>query len=396
MKSLILKKGREKPLLRKHPWIFSGAVNNISKEAEPGETVAIRDSQGTFLARGAYSPQSQIRARVWSWDEDDPVDRDFFKQKLENALQLRKDWIDTTQTDSYRLVHAESDGLPGLIVDRYANSLVMQVLSTGPERWRDEIVSLLEELVHPEAIYERSDVAVRELEGLSERTGLLAGELPPQPLTIMENGLRYNVEPVTGQKTGFYLDQRDSRQFCREIARGKRVLNCFAFTGGFTAAALAGGAESVLSIDSSEEALELARENIALNDLPAEKCEWITGDVFQELRTLRDKAEQYDLIVLDPPKFAPTASQAQKAARGYKDINLLGFKLLRPCGTLMTFSCSGGIDTAFFQKIVADAALDAGVEAQIVKRLYQAADHPTHLAFPEGTYLKGLVCRVGN
>ena len=394
MKSLILKKGREKPLLRKHPWIFSGAVNNISKEAEPGETVAIRDSQGTFLAWGAYSPQSQIRARVWSWNEDGPVDRDFFKQKLENALQLRKDWIDTTQTDSYRLMHAESDGLPGLIVDRYANSLVMQVLSTGPERWRDEIVSLLEELVQPEAIYERSDVAVRELEGLPERTGLLAGELPPQPLTIMENGLRYNVEPVTGQKTGFYLDQRDNRQFCREIARGKRVLNCFAFTGGFTAAALAGGAESVLSIDSSEEALELARENIALNDLPAEKCEWITGDVFQELRTLRDKAEQFDLIVLDPPKFAPTASQAQKAARGYKDINLLGFKLLRPGGTLMTFSCSGGIDTAFFQKIVADAALDAGVNAQIVKRLYQAADHPTLLAFPEGTYLKGLVCRV--
>jgi 23S rRNA (cytosine1962-C5)-methyltransferase len=393
MKSLILKKGREKPLLRKHPWIFSGAVNNISKEAEPGETVAIRDSQGTFLAWGAYSPQSQIRARVWSWDEDDPVDRDFFKQKLENALQLRKDWIDTTQTDSYRLVHAESDGLPGLIVDRYANSLVMQVLSTGPERWRDEIVSLLEELVQPEAIYERSDVAVRELEGLPERTGLLAGELPPQPLTIMENGLRYNVEPVTGQKTGFYLDQRDNRQFCREIARGKCVLNCFAFTGGFTAAALAGGAESVLSIDSSAEALELARENIALNDLPAEKCEWTTGDVFQELRTLRDKAEQYDLIVLDPPKFAPTASQAQKAARGYKDINLLGFKLLRPGGTLMTFSCSGGIDAAFFQKIVADAALDAGVEAQIVKRLYQAADHPTLLAFPEGTYLKGFICK---
>jgi len=392
MNSLILKKGREKALLRKHPWVFSGAVQSVSGEAEPGETVAIRDSQGQFLAWGAYSPQSQIRARVWGWDEAEEVNRAFFKRKLENALQLRKDWIDLEHTTAYRLVHAESDGLPGLIVDRYHDTLVVQVLSAGVERWRDEIVSLLGELVQPDAIYERSDVTVRELEGLPERTGLLLGELPPQPLTIQENGLLFKVELVTGQKTGFYLDQRDNRRFCREIARGKRVLNCFAFTGGFTAAALAGGAESVLSIDSSDDALALARENVALNALPLDKCEWITGDVFQELRTLRDKAEQFDLIILDPPKFAPTAAQAQKAARGYKDINLLGFKLLRPGGVLMTFSCSGGIDAAFFQKIVADAALDAEVDAQIVKRLYQAADHPTYLAFPEGTYLKGLVC----
>ena len=396
MNSLILKKGREKALLRKHPWVFSGAVQSVSGEAEPGETVAIRDSQGQFLAWGAYSPQSQIRARVWGWDEAEEVNRVFFKRKLENALQLRKDWIDLEHTTAYRLVHAESDGLPGLIVDRYHDTLVVQVLSAGVERWRDEIVSLLGELVQPDAIHERSDVAVRELEGLPERTGLLAGDLPPQPLTIQENGLLFKVELVTGQKTGFYLDQRDNRRFCREIARGKHVLNCFAFTGGFTAAALAGGAESVLSIDSSEDALALARENVALNALPPEKCEWITGDIFQELRLLRDKAQQYDLVILDPPKFAPTASQAQKAARGYKDINLLAFKLLRPGGTLMTFSCSGGIDATFFQKIVADAALDAGVDAQIVKRLYQAADHPTLLAFPEGTYLKGLVCRIRN
>jgi len=396
MNSLILKKGREKALLRKHPWVFSGAVQSVSGEAEPGETVAIRDSQGQFLAWGAYSPQSQIRARVWGWDEAEEVNRAFFKRKLENALQLRKDWIDLEHTTAYRLVHAESDGLPGLIVDRYHDTLVVQVLSAGVERWRDEIVSLLGELVQPDAIHERSDVAVRELEGLPERTGLLAGDLPPQPLTIQENGLLFKVELVTGQKTGFYLDQRDNRRFCREIARGKHVLNCFAFTGGFTAAALAGGAESVLSIDSSEDALALARENVALNALPPEKCEWITGDIFQELRLLRDKAQQYDLVILDPPKFAPTASQAQKAARGYKDINLLAFKLLRPGGTLMTFSCSGGIDATFFQKIVADAALDAGVDAQIVKRLYQAADHPTLLAFPEGTYLKGLVCRIRN
>jgi 23S rRNA (cytosine1962-C5)-methyltransferase len=232
---------------------------------------------------------------------------------------------------------------------------------------------------------------VRTLEGLPERTGLLSGALPPQPMTITENSLNYQVDLVGGQKTGFYLDQRDNRQKCREIARGKSILNCFAYTGGFTLAALAGSAESVVSIDSSAEALEAAQRNVALNDLPEDRCEWIVGDAFQELRTLRDKAAQFDLVILDPPKFAPTKAQARKAARGYKDINLLGFKLLKPGGTLMTYSCSGGIDAGFFQKIVADAALDAGVDARLLYHLGQAPDHPTNLAFPEGTYLKGLV-----
>lgn len=391
MNILTLRNGREKSVLRHHPWIFSGAIQSLSSQPETGETIAIHDAEGRFLAQAAYSPESQIRARIWNWDAETPIDRQFFKGKLQNAIQLREKWIDRQHTTAYRLVHAESDGLPGLVVDRYGDVLVMQVLSAGVEAWREVILDLLEELLSPEAIYERSDVAVRTLEGLPERTGLLRGTLPPQPIAIMENGLSYHVDLVAGQKTGFYLDQRDNRQKCREIAEGKSVLNCFAYTGGFTLAALAGGAESVVSIDSSTEALETARQNVALNGMSEDRCEWIVGDAFHELRALRDRAAQFDLVILDPPKFAPTAAQANKAARGYKDINLLGFKLLKHGGTLMTYSCSGGIDAGFFQKILADAALDAGVDARILYHLGQAPDHPTDLAFPEGTYLKGLV-----
>jgi 23S rRNA (cytosine1962-C5)-methyltransferase len=391
MNILTLKRGRQKAILRHHPWIFSGAIQSLSGQPKSGETVTVVDSGNNFLAQAAYSPESQIRARIWNWEADEPIDRNFFKRKLTNAIQLREHWIKTETTNAYRLVHAESDGLPGLIVDRYGEVLVVQITSAGAEAWREPVCSLLEELLAPQAIYERSDVTVRTLEGLPERTGLLSGSLPPQPMTITENSLNYQVDLVTGQKTGFYLDQRDNRQMCREIAQGKSVLNCFAYTGGFTLAALAGGAESVVSIDSSADALETARRNLALNGLPEERCEWIVGDAFQELRTLRDRAAQFDLVILDPPKFAPTKAQARKAARGYKDINLLGFKLLKPGGTLMTYSCSGGIDAGFFQKIVADAALDAGVDAKILYHLGQAPDHPTNLAFPEGTYLKGLV-----
>jgi 23S rRNA (cytosine1962-C5)-methyltransferase len=393
MNTLTLKRGRQKAILRRHPWIFSGAIQSFSGQPTPGETVTVVDSGNNFLAQAAYSPESQIRARIWNWDKDTPIDRDFFQRKLTSAIQLREQWINTETTTAYRLVHGESDGLPGLVVDRYGEVLVVQITSAGAEAWREPICSLLEELLAPQAIYERSDVAVRTLEGLPERTGLLSGTLPPQPMTITENSLNYQVDLVGGQKTGFYLDQRDNRQKCRDIAKGKSVLNCFAYTGGFTLAALAGGAESVVSLDSSAEALEAAQRNVALNDLPEDRCEWIVGDAFQELRTLRDKAAQFDLVILDPPKFAPTKAQARKAARGYKDINLLGFKLLKPGGTLMTYSCSGGIDAGFFQKIVADAALDAGVDARLLYHLGQAPDHPTDLAFPEGTYLKGLVVR---
>ena len=396
MKRLFLKKGREKAVLRRHPWIFSGAVRDLEGDPQMGEAVDIFDNNGQFLARGAYSPTSQIRARIWTWDESEKVDQGFFHRRIREAIKLREDWVQSPDTSAFRLIHAESDGLPGLVVDKYNQTLIMQILSAGMERWRDPMVALLAEMLEPECIFERSDVAVRGLEGLQERIGVCYGQLPDQPMIITENGLKFRVDLVTGQKTGFYLDQRENRQFFRQIAEEKSVLNCFAFTGGFTVYGLAGGAKSVLSIDSSEEALEMAKQNVALNQQPRENCRWIIGDVFEELRTLRDKAESFDMVVLDPPKFAPTSSQARKAARGYKDINLYAFKLLNPGGFLMTFSCSGGIDEAFFQKIVADAALDAGVDARILYRLSQAPDHPTHLAFPEGSYLKGLVIQVGN
>ncbi len=394
MTKLILKKGRDSVVLRRHPWIFSGAIQHFEGDPKSGEMVAIHDHQGQFLAWGAYSPTSQIRARIWSFQQNEVIDRDFLSMKIQSALQLRQQWIDPQTTNAYRLIHAESDGLPGLVVDQYDNTLVVQVLSAGAEYWRDVIIEILVEFLDPDCIYERSDVAVRQLEGLPERKGLLYGNLPADLVTIQEWGLNFNVDFVSGQKTGFYLDQRENRFQCQQIAKGRAVLNCFSYTGGFTVHALAGGADSVLSIDSSAEAIEQAKTNLALNPLPSDKCTWIIGDVFEELRLLRDQGRQFDLIILDPPKFAPTAAQAKKAARGYKDINLYGFKLLKPGGTLITFSCSGGIDATFFNKIVADAALDAEVDAKIIYRLSQAPDHPTALAFPEGSYLKGLVIKI--
>jgi 23S rRNA (cytosine1962-C5)-methyltransferase len=394
MKKLLLKKGREKALLRHHPWVFSGAVKDVEGDPLSGDTVAICGSDGHFLAWGAYSPTSQIRARVWSWNDGEVINPNFFQRKIQEAINLRKTWIPRENSTALRLVHAESDGLPGLIVDQYNGFLVVQILSAGIEAWREELLTVLNETCRPTGIVERSDVTVRELEGLPLRSGCVMGAPPEETITIIENGLKFNVDLLEGQKTGFYLDQRDNRQLCRQIAADKSVLNCFSYTGGFSVYALAGGANAVLAIDSSSEALEIAQDNIKANQLPEAHINWINGNVFEVLRQLRDQARSFDLVILDPPKFAPTASQAKKAARGYKDINLYGFKLLNPGGVLMTFSCSGGISADFFQKIVADAALDAGVEAKIIHRLSQAADHPTHMAFPEGTYLKGVVCQI--
>jgi 23S rRNA (cytosine1962-C5)-methyltransferase len=354
--------------------------------------VDLLSTDGQFLARAAYSPHSQIRARVWTFDPAELVDREFFRRKIMCAIEARASLL-TAGMDATRLIHAESDGLPGLIVDRYADVLVIQFLSAGEEAWRETILDLLLELTGLKVIYERSDVDVRELEGLPARAGSLRGTLSNPRIIITENKLKFNVNVESGQKTGFYLDQRINRQRVRALAEGRDVLDCFCYTGGFTVNALAGGAKSVLSVDSSFEVLASCRENVALNDLPAEGHTALEGDVFQLLRKFRDEGRSFNLVVLDPPKFASTATQAEKAARGYKDINLLGFKLLRPGGLLLTFSCSGGVDEALFQKIVASAALDAGVEAQIVEHLSQAPDHPVALNFPEGSYLKGLVCR---
>ncbi|MBX3049313.1 MAG: class I SAM-dependent methyltransferase [Anaerolineales bacterium] len=389
---LILKPGRERSLQRRHPWVFSGAVAESRGNPQPGATVQVCAASGEFLAWAAYSPQSQIQARVWSWQEDETIDRDFLRRRLQRALDARRGL--KAHSDSWRLVHAESDRLPGLVVDRYGQVLVLQCLSWGAEAWRDEIVALLIEMTQPAAIYERSDVDVRRLEGLAERSGLLWGELPEETLSIEEHGLQFAVQLASGHKTGFYLDQRANRLLLRSLVEGRQVLDCFAYSGGFALNALKGGAAGVTLVEESETALELARQNLAANGFAPEAADWMRGDVFHVLRRFRDEGRQFDLIVLDPPKFAPTRAQAERAARGYKDINLLALKLLRPGGQLLTFSCSGGVDADLFQKIVAGAALDAGVEARILQRLGAGPDHPVALNFPEGEYLKGLLIEV--
>ncbi|MGD8406424.1 MAG: class I SAM-dependent methyltransferase [Anaerolineales bacterium] len=409
MADLVLKPGREKSLLRRHPWIFSGAVHHVDGNPASGETVNLLSFKGDFLAQAAYSPHSQIRARVWTFDPDEQVNSDFFRKRIRAAIRIRISFglfaTETTKdidkedsvgsvvnSNTCRLIHAESDGLPGLIVDRYAEVLVLQSLTAGSEFWKGTIADILLEESGLEIIYERSDADVRELEGLQPKVGILRGTINYSPLIITENGLKFNLNLESGHKTGFYLDQRQNRLRVRELAKDRDVLDCFCYTGGFTVNTLAGGARSVVAVDSSTDALALGRGNVALNGEQAESVEWCEGDVFKVLRKFRDEGRSFDMVILDPPKFAPTAAQVKKASRGYKDINLLGFKLLRPCGILVTFSCSGGIDAALFQKIVASAALDAGVDAQILEHLSQAADHPVALNFPEGTYLKGLVC----
>ncbi len=390
---IVLKAGREKSLERRHPWIFSGAVECIDGRPASGDTVPVRDAAGNFLAWAAFNPDSQITARVWSWNEKDVIDAAFFRKRIGDALAARRTLGLDLDSNGMRIIHGESDGLPGLIVDKYGDVLVMQLGSAGPEHWRDTLADILQELCAPVCIYERSDSDGRELEGLPKRNGLVRGALP-EKVEVTENGLRFAVDVAAGQKTGYYLDQRDNRAFTGTLAAGRDVLNCFCYTGGFSLYALRGGAKSVLSIDSSQEALQLAQANVELNGLDASRAEWQCADVFEALRKLRDQNRKFDLIVLDPPKFAPTAAFAEKASRAYKDINLLGFKLLRPGGLLFTYSCSGGISDDLFQKIIAGAALDAGVDARIVKKLHAAADHPVLLSFPEGAYLKGLVLRV--
>ena len=361
-----------------------------------GDTVDVFSAQGERLGCAAYSPQSSIRARMWAYGETDCRDMaSFLTDKMRIAIYKRiHSHLFNTHNNGIRLIHAESDGLPGLVVDQYDNWLVAQFLTAGAEKWKAVIVDALAEITGLSNIYERSDADVRALEGLQEVTGMLKGDAPPGEVTITENDLKYSVDIQKGHKTGFYLDQRDNRQIVAAYAKDKRVLNCFSYTGGFAVSCLASGAAQVISIDSSADVLELGKRNLALNELPADKAEWVCADVFHELRAMRDRRESFDLIILDPPKFAPTAGQVRAAARGYKDINLLAFKLLNPGGILATFSCSGGVDRALFQKIVADAVLDAGVEAQIVRQLSQAPDHPIALNFPEGEYLKGLICQI--
>ena len=397
MPSIILKPGRDKSLQRHHPWIFSGAIDHEVEVLISGQTVDVLSYQGEFLARAAYSPHSQIRARIWTTDQDEKVDNKYFHRRITRSLSIRKelgyfDPISSVKSNTAcRLIHAESDGIPGLIVDQYANCLVTQFLTSGSEYWKETILNILVELTGIENVYDRSDADVRQLEGLPAISGILRGN-PSKDIEITENSIKFNISIIQGHKTGFYLDQRNNRLKVRGFTQGRDVLDCFCYTGGFTINALAGGAKTVLALDSSQESLRYLKNNINLNELPLEKVEMMEGDVFHSLRKFRDSRRSFDMIILDPPKFAQTAGQADKASRAYKDINLLAFKLLRPGGILCTFSCSGGIGPELFQKVVAGAALDAGVNAQIIEVLSQAGDHPINLNFPEGAYLKGLIC----
>jgi len=394
MPSVHLKSGREKSVLRRHPWIFSGAIGEVSGSPGPGDIVKVFSASGQFLARGAYSPQSQIRVRIWTWDENQTVDAALLHQRLAQAIELRTYLLAPGTTDAMRLVHAESDGLPGLVVDRYADLLVLQSLAWGIEPWLETICDSLVELTGLQRIFERSDAQVRTQEGLEFRCGPLRGSGFPDLACIQEHHLRYWVDYREGHKTGFYLDQRANRRKVKELSREREVLDCFSYSGGFSLAALSGGARQVVAVESSAAAIDLGRMNLALNGFQEQGVEWIEGDVFQLLRGWRDRRRSFDMIVLDPPRFAPTAHQVGKATRAYKDINLLALKLLHPGGILVTFSCSGGITAELFQKILAGAALDARVDVLILERLYQGFDHPVALSFPEGAYLKGLVLQV--
>jgi 23S rRNA (cytosine1962-C5)-methyltransferase len=388
MKAIRLRDGKERSLLRRHPWVFQGSIDK--GKADSGETVRVEAADGRFLAWGAFSPTSMIRVRAWSFDETERIDAPFFRRRITRALALRARLA--VASDGVRLIHGEADGLPGLIVDRYGDLLSVQFLSAGTERWKAQLADELMSASGARALYERSDASVRGLEGLTPVTGWLRGGGTSE-VTIREHGWHLTLDVATGHKTGFYLDQRDNRARFAELVRqlgAKTVLNCYCYTGGFSVAALAGGAEHVVSVDSSAPALERVQAHVRLNGFDEARSECVDADVNQFLRDRLKDGRRFDAIVLDPPKFAPTAAHAERASRAYKDINRLALMLLAPGGLLLTFSCSGGIGAELFHKIVAGAAMDAGADGAILQRLEGAADHPTTLVFPEGEYLKGL------
>lgn len=388
--TLRLRAGRERSLKRRHPWIFSGSVARVAGRPEPGDTVVVEAADGTFLAQAAYSPSSQIVARVWSFDEGDVIDDAFVAHRITASAARRSPLL--ARTNGARLVFSEADGVPGLIADRYGAFVVAELTTAGAERWRDTIADALAGLPGVDGVYERSDIEVRRREGLEQRVGLLRGVEPPDLLTLDEDGATYAVDVRRGHKTGFYLDQRESRRAVAELASGRRVLDVFAYTGAFSVVAARAGATTTTSIDSSGPALALAARNLERNGCPP--GELVEADAFSDLRRLRARNERFDLIILDPPKLAHRADQVERSTRAYKDLNLIAFQLLQPGGILVTFSCSGLLDDLLFQKVIAGAALDARRDARIIGRLHQASDHPVHLAIPETAYLKGLICQV--
>ncbi|WP_217525372.1 class I SAM-dependent methyltransferase [Vibrio metschnikovii] len=393
--AIYLVKGRDKSLRRKHPWVFSRGISKVEGDPQLGETVDIYTHDGQWLAKAAYSPHSQIRARVWSFNNEN-IDSDFFIKRIQQAQKLRDELIERDGVTGYRLIAAESDGLPGITIDKYDNYLVCQLLSAGAEYQKPHLIAALKHCFSDCHIYERSDVAVRKKEGLEERVGVLHGEVPPEVVVIEENGIKIRVDIVGGHKTGFYLDQRDSRQQSMKYVKDKEVLNCFSYTGGFGLYALKGGAKRVINADVSQPALDNAKMNAELNefDISKKRAVFLNADVFKLLREYREQGTQFDVVIMDPPKFAESKAQLNGACRGYKDINMLAMQILKPGGTLLTYSCSGLMDQVLFQKIIADAALDAGRDVKFIERFEQAADHPVDTAYPEGFYLKGFACKV--
>ncbi|MCP5144148.1 MAG: class I SAM-dependent rRNA methyltransferase [Gammaproteobacteria bacterium] len=388
---IVIRRGRERSLLRRHPWIFNGSIASTSGDPASGATVAVRSEDGAFLAWGQFSPQSSIRARVWSLDERLRPGPQLIEQRVRRAWEMRAALL--PGLDAVRVLNAESDGLPGVTADRFGDVIILQLTSAGAVYWREAIIAALVAVTGCTSIVEHSDSDAMRLEGLAPCTALAFGPEPARSIVIEEGAVRYGVEPAAGQKTGFYLDQRDNRGLMHTLAAGRDVLDCFCYSGGFALNAAMAGAASVTAIDSSGPALERAQANASLNNV-ADRVTWLEQDVFSYLRKLRDMAKSYDLIVLDPPKLAPTSAHAERATRAYKDLNLLAFKLLRKNGLLLTFSCSGGVDRALFQKVIAGAAQDAGVSASVLRHLGPGADHPVALSFPEGDYLKGLLCGV--
>ena len=395
MDELILKKGKEKSLLRRHPWVYDTAVERAAGNPKAGDTVKVVAKDGRFLAWASYSPASTLRARCWSFREDEVIDDIWFEKKIREAVAARDGLLE--RTNARRILFGEADGLPGLIVDQYGDWLVTQFQAAGVEAHRELIGRLLLEVTGARGVYDRSDAATRRREGLEVRSEVLVGETAPDVIEIVEDGVKYGVDVRVGHKTGFYIDQRESRlsaqraaeEFRRRHGRGLRALNCFCYTGGFSLALLKGGAEEVVSVDSSEEALAMARANAERNGF-TNRAEWLCEDVFTCLRRLRGAGEKFDLVILDPPKFASSHYHVDRAARAYKDINLNGLKLLGPGGELFTFSCSGAIDVDLFQKIVAGAVIDSGVTAWATGRFGAGEDHPLLMTCPEGEYLKVL------
>jgi len=391
---VILKKNREKSIVNRHPWIYSGAIQRTEGSPHNGDVVDVWDKNARFLARGVISLRSQIRVRILTWRHDEAINSDFWQKRVKRAIDGRAALAADPRTSAYRLIHAEADGLPGLIVDKYGPWLVAQFLSVAAERHKNAIIDALTEHTAPQGIYERSDTYTRELEGLDPVTGPLWGEIPPDRIEIEENSLRFLVDVKAGQKTGFFLDQRDSRRRIMPYVGGKEVLNTFSYSGGFSVYAAAANAGRIMNVDTSEAAHALAEQNMWLNGFDERDDIYAVADAFELLRAYRDQRWTFDVIILDPPKFARSAKQIQAASRGYKDVNLLAMKLLRPGGILATFSCSGAIDAGLFQKILFGAAVDAKRDVQILEHLHQGSDHPISLTFPESSYLKGFICRV--